>query len=366
MLPRRERPPARLTLRRASVRPGWMSLLLRVLLAFGLIGIALAVNWFDRGGLRDNMDGAMSFRDVLYFTMITVTTVGYGDIVPVSDRARMFDTFLVTPIRIFVWLIFLGTAYQFLLRNVWEAWVMSRIQDRLHDHVVVAGFGTSGEETVRELIRRGVPAGQIVVVDPRPAALEAAERLGVAVLEGDATRNQTLDAAQIGRARCVAVSAGRDDTSILIVLTARGMAPQAVISVVVKAEDNEDLAHQAGATTVINPASFAGLLLAGSAHGPHIAEYLGDLRGHRRQRRAARAAGHAAGGGAAAVGDRHRARGPGLSRRQVLRLLGHRGGGAAGRRHDPGDRAAGAGGSIGREQRVITAPGRSAETSCVW
>ncbi len=254
-----------------------MSLLLRVLLAFGLIGIALAVNWFDRGGLRDNMDGAMSFRDVLYFTMITVTTVGYGDIVPVSDRARMFDTFLVTPIRIFVWLIFLGTAYQFLLRNVWEAWVMSRIQDRLHDHVVVAGFGTSGEETVRELIRRGVPAGQIVVVDPRPAALEAAERLGVAVLEGDATRNQTLDAAQIGRARCVAVSAGRDDTSILIVLTARGMAPQAVISVVVKAEDNEDLAHQAGATTVINPASFAGLLLAGSAHGPHIAEYLGDL-----------------------------------------------------------------------------------------
>ena len=89
--------------------------------------------------------------------MITVTTVGYGDIVPVTDRARMFDTFLVTPIRIFVWLIFLGTAYQFLLRNVWEAWVMSRIQDRLHDHVVVAGFGTSGEETVRELIRRGVP-----------------------------------------------------------------------------------------------------------------------------------------------------------------------------------------------------------------
>ena len=61
MLPRRERPPARLTLRRASVRPGWMSLLLRVLLAFGLIGIALAVNWFDRGGLRDNMDGASRF-----------------------------------------------------------------------------------------------------------------------------------------------------------------------------------------------------------------------------------------------------------------------------------------------------------------
>ena len=97
------------------------------------------------------------------------------------------------------------------------------------------------------------------------------------MLEGDATRNATLAAVKIERAKCVAVSAGRDDTSILIVLTARGMAPHVPISVVVKAEDNEDLARQAGATTVINPASFAGLLLAGSAHGPHIAEYMADL-----------------------------------------------------------------------------------------
>ena len=75
----------------------------------------------------------------------------------------------------------------------------------------------------------------------------------------------------------MAVAAGRDDTSILIVLTAHGIAPHVPISVVVRAEDNEALARQAGATTVINPASFAGLLLAGSAHGPHIADYMADL-----------------------------------------------------------------------------------------
>ena len=274
---RRRPPPSSLTLKRASGRPDWMALLLRILVVFALIGVVLAAHWLDRGGLRDNLDGEISFIDVLYFTMVTVTTVGFGDIVPVTDRARLFDTFLVTPIRIFVWLIFLGTAYQFLFRNVWEAWVMNRIQDRLHDHVVVAGFGASGEETVRELIRRGVPPQQIVVIDVRPTALAEAEALGVAVLEGDATRNATLAAVKIERAKCMAVSAGRDDTSILIVLTARGMAPGVAISVVVTADDNEDLARQAGATTVINPASFAGLLLAGSAHGAHIADYMADL-----------------------------------------------------------------------------------------
>ncbi|MGZ8362206.1 MAG: NAD-binding protein, partial [Allosphingosinicella sp.] len=73
------------------------------------------------------------------------------------------------------------------------------------------------------------------------------------------------------------VAAGSDDTSILITLTARHLAPDLNISVAVRNEDNEQLARQAGASTVINPVSFAGLLLAGSTHGPHIADYIADL-----------------------------------------------------------------------------------------
>lgn len=65
--------------------PVWLSLLWRVGLVIALIGIALAGHWFDRAGLRDNIDGHISFADVLYFTMITITTVGYGDIVPVTE-----------------------------------------------------------------------------------------------------------------------------------------------------------------------------------------------------------------------------------------------------------------------------------------
>lgn len=270
-------PESLLTLRRKSGTPVWMSLLWRVLLAFGLIGIALAVHWLDRDGLRDNIDGAISFADVLYFTMITITTVGYGDIVPVTQQARLFDTFVVTPIRLFVWLIFLGTAYDFLLKRVWERWRMSVIQAKLHGHVVVAGFGTSGSEAVSELIRRGTDPTAIVVIDQNDDSLRVAESCGANIIDGDATRNATLEAVKVDRARSIIVSAGRDDTSILIVLTARRLAPDVPISVVIRSEDNEALARQAGADTVINPASFAGLLLAGSTHGPHIADYMADL-----------------------------------------------------------------------------------------
>ena len=266
-------------LRKRSRTPVWLALSWRVLLAFGLIGIALAVHWFDREGLRDNADGKVSLIDVVYFTMITVTTVGYGDIVPVTDRARLFDTFVVTPVRLFVWLIFLGTAYDFLLKRVWEKWRMRVLQRDLSGHIIVAGHGTSGAEAVMELKRRGRAADAIVVIDPHTDALERAEGEGTVVLAGDATRNATLEAVQVARASSLIVAAGRDDTSILIVLTARRLAPDLPISVVIRSEDNEALATQAGANTVINPASFAGLLLAGSTSGPHLADYMMDLAG---------------------------------------------------------------------------------------
>lgn len=266
-----------LHLRRRSALPEWASLGLRVVLALSLISVALGGHWLDRDGLRDNIDGSISFTDVLYFTMITVTTVGYGDIVPVTDSARLFDTFVVTPIRLFVWLIFLGTAYDFLLRRTWQRWRMRVIQRQLSGHVVIAGYGTSGNEALRELIRREVDSASIVVIDRDERALAHAEECGAVVLDGDATRDATLQIARIDEAATLMVSAGRDDTTILIVLTARRLSEKVRISAVIRSDDNEPLARQAGADVVINPASFAGLLLAGSSNGPHVAEYLTDL-----------------------------------------------------------------------------------------
>jgi voltage-gated potassium channel len=265
------------TLQRETRTPVWISIGWRVIFVLTLVGIAVSVHWFDRAGLRDNYDGDVSFTDVIYFTMISITTTGYGDIAPVSERARLFDALIVTPIRVFVVLVFLGTAYNFVFKRTWDKWRMKLIQKNLHDHIVVCGFGTSGSEAVDELLARGTDPREIVVIDTSPTALERAAACGCAVIEADATRDESLKAVKIDRARNVIVSAGRDDSSILIVLTVRHLAEHVPISVLVRAEDNEILARQAGATTVINPVSFAGLLLAGSCHGPHIADYMADL-----------------------------------------------------------------------------------------
>ena len=213
------------TLRRRSSLPIWADIAWRVTFVLALIGMAVSVHYFDRNGLQDSYDGDVSFLDVVYFTMISITTTGYGDIAPVTERARM----------------------------------------------------TSGSEAVQELLARGTKPEEIVVIDSSDDALSQAEKLGCAVINGDATRDNVLMNVKISRARSLIVSAGRDDTSILIVLTARHLAYHLPISVSIKASDNELLARQAGATTVINPVSFAGLLLAGSCEGAKISDYLSDL-----------------------------------------------------------------------------------------
>jgi voltage-gated potassium channel len=264
-------------LRRAVRIPVWGDLSLRLAAALFLISIVVFVHWVGRDGLVDHHDGRVTFLDVVYFTMISITTTGFGDIAPISPQARLVEAVIVTPIRVLVLFIFIGAAYTYVIKRGWEKWRMARIQEQLSDHIVVLGYGISGSEAVAELIERGTDAHCIVVMDTDPERLAAAEEVGCNVIEADATRDEHLMAVRIREARTVLVSAGRDDSSILIVLTARHLAPKVPISVVIRAADNELLAHQAGADNVINPVRFTGLLLAGSAQGAHIADYLADL-----------------------------------------------------------------------------------------
>lgn len=272
-----KRPSLKNPLKRALAVPIWADVALRLGAAMALVFFVVLIHWLDRDGLRDTYDGTVTFLDVFYFTMISITTTGFGDIAPVSEKSRLIEAVIVTPIRFAVIFIFVGTAYNFIIKRSWETWRMKRIQERLSGHIAVLGYGVSGSETVRELIARGTNPAEIVVIDPSATRLHLAEQIGCNVLEGDATRDETLAAVKIHLARSILISAGRDDTTILIVLTARHVAPGIPITAIVRAEDNELLAHQAGADNVINPVRFTGLLLAGSAEGKHISEYMTDL-----------------------------------------------------------------------------------------
>ena len=266
-----------LILRRKPRLTGWLGLGWRIAVMAGLLGLLILIHWLERDGLKDTHDGDVGLIDVIYFTMISATTTGYGDIVPVTDRTRLFDALIVSPIRIAFLFILAGSAYAFVARRTWEKFVMKKIQRNLCDHIIVAGYGTKNSRAVQELIELGTPPHNIVVIDASEDQLDKAKALGCAVLGGDATRDQTLKAVQIERAKLLIISAGRDDTSILICLTARHLAPDLRISLAVNAEDNEVPAKRAGADVVVNPLDFAGLLLATTHGGQHIADYLADL-----------------------------------------------------------------------------------------
>jgi len=264
-------------LMRRSTLSVWAQLGIRVGLLLALLAFIISVHWIERDAFQDHADGSMSFADIIYFTMISATTTGYGDIVPVTERARLFDALVVTPIRIFFILILAGTAYTFIIKQTWNRWLMQRLKKRLTNHIILAGYGTSGTEAVRELLARGERADRIVVLDNDSDRLEAAADLGCLIMHADATRDATLEAVNVRSARAVIISAGRDDTSILICLTARHLNKTVPISMVVRNCDNEFPARAAGATSVINPVSFAGLLLAGTTQGSGIADYMADL-----------------------------------------------------------------------------------------
>ena len=266
-----------LVLRRQARFSGWLGLGWRIFIMAALLGLLILIHWLEREGLKDTHDGQVSFLDVIYFTMISATTTGYGDIVPVADSTRMFDAIVVTPIRVLFLLILAGSAYSFVARRSWERFVMKKIQRTLRDHIVVAGFGTKNSRAVQELLDLGAEPNDIVVIDTNEERLEKAKALGCTVLRADATRDETLRSVHIERARLLIISAGRDDTSILVCLTARHHAPDLRISIAVNADDNEIPAKRAGADVVVNPLDFAGLLLATTHGGQHIADYLADL-----------------------------------------------------------------------------------------
>jgi voltage-gated potassium channel len=249
----------------------------RVGLAVTLVVIVALAAYFGRDGYVDSAGDEVSLLDSFYYATVSITTTGYGDVRPESDGARLVTTLLVTPLRVIFLILLVGTTLELLAERTRQAYRVQIWRRRLKDHTIICGFGTKGRAAARTLVARGLDREQIVVIDNDSDARAQAEARGFATLAGDATSADVLERAGVRVAGAVIVAPNRDDTAVLITLTARELNAEAAIVSAVREEENVHLLHQSGASTVITSSGAAGRLLGLATQTPRLVQVLEDL-----------------------------------------------------------------------------------------
>ena len=176
------------------------SLLRRLAIALGALVLTALIVYFGRDGYRDaNSDTPLSLADAFYYATVSVSTTGYGDIVPVSETARLITTIVVTPLRLIFLITFVGTTVELLTERSRQSFRIERWRSRVRDHTVVVGYGTKGRAAVETLLGDGAEPSGIVVVDTDRTQLDAASAARPG--DGGGQRHPFQRPARRGRAR---------------------------------------------------------------------------------------------------------------------------------------------------------------------
>lgn len=261
--------------RRLSARE---SLAVRIAIAVGCIFLTTALVYLDRAGYRDAGAGdEISPSDALYYSTVTLSTTGYGDITPVSTGARMVNVFVITPLRFLFLIVLVGTTIEVLTSAARQRSRVQRWRRHMKDHTVVIGYGVKGQAALRTLLAQGVDPGSLVVIAEDRYAVADATRVGVVGVVGDARTEQVLRDAGIPAAARVIVAADQDDTAIMVTLRVSGMAPNATIVAAARESSAGELLRQSGADRVITHAESAGNLMGLSLLSVTVGEMVEDL-----------------------------------------------------------------------------------------
>ena len=226
------------------------------------------------GGLGFRIVEGWGWADALYMSIITVFTVGFTEVQPLTQRGEVFTILLILlGLGAITYTFSAVTNYVVVgeLRGLLRGHRMKRDVDALREHFVVCGYGEMGRQVCRELTSKGHP---LVVVDIREEAVETAREKGYPSLQGDAGLDSVLIMAGIERARGLVVATNDDATNLLVVLSARGLRDDLSIVARANLEEVRDKLLRSGADGVLFPQGVAGRRMAQMLLHPEVCDFL--------------------------------------------------------------------------------------------
>ena len=219
----------------------------------------------------------MSFTDALYMTLITISTVGFGEVQPLSPTGRAF-TMLLILLGVGVVATTISNAIGIVLGpRLWlsiRQRTMERLLMTIENHYVVCGYGRMGQQIIGDLRARGEP---FVLVESDPQREESLLEENIPFVIGDATDDETLLNAGIVRARGLVAAVDSDPDNVMIVLTARELNPKLFIVARVTSGENENKLRRAGANRVVSPYQIGGHRLALALMRPAVNDFLDKI-----------------------------------------------------------------------------------------
>jgi len=215
--------------------------------------------------------------DALYMTVITLSTVGYTEVHPMSSAGRIFTMGLIAgggvlaayALTQVAQIVFSGE-----LRSSWAAQKRRRMLAELSQHFIVCGYGRVGRNVVTELQSEQLP---FVVIEPQPEKVAAVQASGALAVQGDAAVEGVLRQAGIERARGLVACAKTDADNVFIVLTARSLRPDLIIVARADVEESEAKLRRAGASRVILPYHITGRRMVTMLVRPDVADFLDEV-----------------------------------------------------------------------------------------
>lgn len=216
-----------------------------------------------------------SFLEALYMTVITLSTVGFGEVRPLDDAGRVFTIVLILMGVSFVGFTLAYFSQILLDGNLLEAYRRRRLKkqlDQLENHYIVCGYGQMGQIIVQELIKFEVP---LVVIerDDEVSLLRLREK-GILHLEADATDEDQLIAAGLLRAKGLVTVVSKDSENVFIVLTARDLNKDLLIFARASTAGSDKRLLKAGANRVVAPYAIGATRIAHNIIRPTVTDFL--------------------------------------------------------------------------------------------